>query len=635
MEDNKIDGLEPIDYLFKRFEMNIDPIYFIENILRAHLPDSRRHLHKNQIEFIRAACNPQLRKVAAMMARQCFAKGTQLLTNNNKLIKVENIVIGTQLKTPNNKSAIVINTTQGVAQLYIVKEKENYDIPYIVTDNHNLVLTDGKKRIITTVKDYLLSSQNLKGIKCIIYGNNYKFTLEDIINIAYYLPNDINIYKEILNSILEIKYIFIQEFLKYHTLGINQQYIYYNTYLNNDILFILRRIFWSCGYSTKLINDICLFIKYNLQFDFTIEPYKIDEYYGFTLDSDDNLCVLSDNTIAHNSGKCFAKDTLIRLYNGEIKKVQDIVEKDILMGSDSKPRYINQLSQGIEKMVDIFTDINKFSVNMSHELVVYDDKENKQYIEVKDYIQQNKKMKMKIVPIEYNKEELEIEAYYAGYDHKFNNLLYTSIKTRQNILAGLIDSLSINYIQYGIQFYINKYLKDDIKELLQSLGYKIFIKEIKDNYIEFNIIGNFSNIPVKNKKGINLIYYNNSYIDFSIKEREEDEYFGFSLYGDNKEFLLADGTIVHNTESIACFTSYLISVFPQMRIGIFTPRINQAEVSIGRATVFFQMNEDRIPHKIVKLTKQKIELDNGSYMQAVSGSDQSNIEGKIVLSFHI
>jgi len=81
------------------------------------------------------------------------------------------------------------------------------------------------------------------------------------------------------------------------------------------------------------------------------------------------------------------------------------------------------------------------------------------------------------------------------------------------------------------------------------------------------------------------------------------------------------------TESIACFAAALICIYPQMRIGIFTPRINQAEVSIGRATVFFQMNEDKIPHKIVKLTKQKIELSNGSYMQAVSGSDQSNIEG--------
>ena len=81
------------------------------------------------------------------------------------------------------------------------------------------------------------------------------------------------------------------------------------------------------------------------------------------------------------------------------------------------------------------------------------------------------------------------------------------------------------------------------------------------------------------------------------------------------------------TESIACFAGALIHLYPQMRIGIFTPRLQQAEVSIGRASVFMQMNEDKLPNKITKLTKQKIELDNGSFMHAVSGSDQSNIEG--------
>ena len=70
IQDNKIDGLEPIDYLFQQFEINIDPIYFIENILRAHLPESKRHLHANQIELIRAACNPNIRKIAAMFSRQ-------------------------------------------------------------------------------------------------------------------------------------------------------------------------------------------------------------------------------------------------------------------------------------------------------------------------------------------------------------------------------------------------------------------------------------------------------------------------------------------------------------------------------------------------------------------------------------
>lgn len=81
------------------------------------------------------------------------------------------------------------------------------------------------------------------------------------------------------------------------------------------------------------------------------------------------------------------------------------------------------------------------------------------------------------------------------------------------------------------------------------------------------------------------------------------------------------------TESIASFTGYLLDNYPNMRIGIFTPRIQQAEVNVGRLAVFFQMNEEKLNNKLVKCTKGKIELSNGSYVMAVSGSDQSNIEG--------
>ena len=81
------------------------------------------------------------------------------------------------------------------------------------------------------------------------------------------------------------------------------------------------------------------------------------------------------------------------------------------------------------------------------------------------------------------------------------------------------------------------------------------------------------------------------------------------------------------TESIASFTGYLLDNYPNMRIGIFTPRVQQAEVNVGRTSVFFQMNEEKLNNKLIKCTKQKIELSNGSYVMAVSGSDQSNIEG--------
>ena len=81
------------------------------------------------------------------------------------------------------------------------------------------------------------------------------------------------------------------------------------------------------------------------------------------------------------------------------------------------------------------------------------------------------------------------------------------------------------------------------------------------------------------------------------------------------------------TESIASMSGYFIDNYPQMKVGIFTPRLQQAEVSIGRLSTFFQMNEERLNHKITKITKDRIELDNNSYVTAVSASDQSNIEG--------
>lgn len=81
------------------------------------------------------------------------------------------------------------------------------------------------------------------------------------------------------------------------------------------------------------------------------------------------------------------------------------------------------------------------------------------------------------------------------------------------------------------------------------------------------------------------------------------------------------------TESIASFAGFLCDNYAGLKIGIFTPRIQQAEVSIGRVSVFYQMNEDKLNNKIVTCNKDKIELSNKSSIMAVSGSDQSNIEG--------
>jgi superfamily II DNA or RNA helicase len=66
-------------------------------------------------------------------------------------------------------------------------------------------------------------------------------------------------------------------------------------------------------------------------------------------------------------GKCLAKGTLVMMYNGTFKKVEDIVVGDIIMGDDSTPRTILSLARGTEMMYDIIpTKGEKYTVNESH-----------------------------------------------------------------------------------------------------------------------------------------------------------------------------------------------------------------------------------------------------------------------------
>ena len=53
------------------------------------------------------------------------------------------------------------------------------------------------------------------------------------------------------------------------------------------------------------------------------------------------------------TGKCLAYNTLIRMYNGSVKKVQNISVGDKLMGDDSKPRNVLGICSGKGKMFEV------------------------------------------------------------------------------------------------------------------------------------------------------------------------------------------------------------------------------------------------------------------------------------------
>jgi len=66
-------------------------------------------------------------------------------------------------------------------------------------------------------------------------------------------------------------------------------------------------------------------------------------------------------------GKCLARGTEVLMYDGCVKKVEDVVVGDLLMGDDSTPREVLSLARGKEIMYDIVSiKGNKYTVNESH-----------------------------------------------------------------------------------------------------------------------------------------------------------------------------------------------------------------------------------------------------------------------------
>jgi len=68
-----------------------------------------------------------------------------------------------------------------------------------------------------------------------------------------------------------------------------------------------------------------------------------------------------------NAGKCFGKGTKILMYDGSVKKVENIVVNDLIMGDDSTPRKVLRLGRGQEEMFRVtLRNGDGFVCNKSH-----------------------------------------------------------------------------------------------------------------------------------------------------------------------------------------------------------------------------------------------------------------------------
>ena len=310
--------------------------------------------------------------------------------------------------------------------------------------------------------------------------------------------------------------------------------------------------------------------------------------------------------VADECGKCFAKGTKIRMFDGSVKNVEDIKEGEYVMGDDSSSRYVYGVTNGIEKMYEIVPNKGEpFSCNESHILSLsVSDRLNfkgKRYVtgdiitmSVKEYIYDLRSIYRKCLALYRKGWELKenrhlIEPYMFGVwlgDGNSTSFSITSeerckripkeylIDSRENrlqLLAGIVDTDGYATIKNGFLSNIEitqkrKELSYDIHELATSLGFyasinikKASMKRSDGTYYLCDvwrvfIYGDIDLIPSKifRKSGIiskNKNRRNPLKTGFKINEIGLGDYYGFAV-NKNHLFLLSDGTVVHNTTEV-------------------------------------------------------------------------------------
>lgn len=128
-------------------------------------------------------------------------------------------------------------------------------------------------------------------------------------------------------------------------------------------------------------------------------------------------------------GKCLAKGTLVLMYDGTIKKVEDVSPGDELIGPDSRPRRVLSICSGSEKLYKVIpTRGDSYTVNESHILSLrkrnvwsHGRKTHSDEVVnmgILDYLSLSKTARKNLygyhVPINWKKREVPIDPYFFG-----------------------------------------------------------------------------------------------------------------------------------------------------------------------------------------------------------------------------
>jgi len=194
-------------------------------------------------------------------------------------------------------------------------------------------------------------------------------------------------------------------------------------------------------------------------------------------------------------GKCLGKDTEILMYNGTVKKVQDIEVGDLLMGDDSTPRNVLTLARGREQMYRISNKKgDTYVCNESHILSLKSSKGTIVDISVKDYLNIPRCFHEKDgvllgykVPIDFEEIDIEFDPYLLGYWLGGGSSRTTGISTQEGYV-----------IKYLVDLFKNKHTDLYLRYTGSQYDYRINSLKNKNSFKDFlrnNNLLNNKHIP--------------------------------------------------------------------------------------------------------------------------------------------
>lgn len=281
---------------------------------------------------------------------------------------------------------------------------------------------------------------------------------------------------------------------------------------------------------------------------------------------------------------CHAKGTLILMFDGSLKPVEQVNVGDQLMGPDSTPRNVLELCHGWQEMFSVQPTKGKaFVVNKHHVLtLVHTKTSNIVDVPLSEYLSWSKAKKYAhklfrvSVVFPSDSVPLSIDAYSFGKLAHTRPCIPSQYKTascadRILLLAGLLDTCGSFSKQCYFVSCQNRAMVADVCFVARSLGFAAYPSKHNKNYptskdansttrkesqgcFRVTISGDIHRIPTlilprQNASKQNAKSFSHRNVlrtGFTVEPMPVDQYFGFVLDGDHR-YVMGDFTVTHNS----------------------------------------------------------------------------------------